>query len=306
MNRDARPAGTPLLYRLAAAAKGGANSLVIALNTLVMFSLMVPFALLKAALRGARVRRFADPCLNALASTWVRINGWWIGAAQKIRWDVEGVDALDPRGWYLVSSNHQSWVDILVLQRVFRGRIPFLKFFLKRELIYVPVIGLAWWALDFPFMQRKGGIRGGKTDLATTRKACERFKLIPTSVMNFLEGTRFTAHKRATQRSPYAQLLKPRVGGLAVALATMGERFDCLLDVTIVYPLRVPTFWDILAGEVREVVVRVRQVAIPPAMLGGDYEADPEFRAGMQAWVGEMWAFKDRQIAELRARAGTP
>jgi 1-acyl-sn-glycerol-3-phosphate acyltransferase len=296
--------GAPLVYRLVAVAKGGTNSLVIALNTLVMFSLMVPFALLKAALRGPRVRRFADPCLNALASTWVRINGWWIGAAQKIRWDVEGLDGLDPRGWYLVGSNHQSWVDILVLQKVFLGRIPFLKFFLKRELIYVPVMGLAWWALDFPFMQRKGGATGGKTDLATTRKACERFKLIPTSVMNFLEGTRYTAEKHAAQQSPYAHLLKPRVGGLAIALATMGERFDCLLDVTIVYPQRVPVFWDLLAGEVREVVVRVRQVAIPPGMLGGDYEGDPAFRADMQAWVGDMWAFKDREIIGLRARTG--
>ena len=296
MSRDDR---APFPHRLAAGAKGCVNSLIIGLNTLVVFSLMVPFALLKAALRVASVRRFADHVLNALASTWVRVNGWWIDASQRIRWDVEGIDALNPRGWYLVSSNHLSWVDILVLQKVFLGHIPFLKFFLKRELIYVPVIGLAWWALDFPFMQRKGGIKSGKTDLANTRKACERFKLIPTSVMNFLEGTRFTAHKHAHQRSPYRHLLKPRIGGLAIALGTMGEMFDCLLDVTLVYPRRVPTFWDILAGEVREIIVRVRQVPIPAALLGGDYEGNPAYRADMQAWVTELWARKDEQIAQL-------
>ena len=289
----------PFPQRLAAGAKGCINSVVIGLNTLVVFSLMVPFALLKAALRVAPVRRFADRVLNALASTWVRINGWWIDASQRIRWDVEGIDALNPRGWYLVSSNHLSWVDILVLQKVFLGHIPFLKFFLKRELIYVPVIGLAWWALDFPFMQRKGGIKSGRTDLANTRKACERFKLIPTSVMNFLEGTRYTPHKHAHQRSPYRHLLKPRIGGLAIALGTMGEMFDCLLDVTLVYPRRVPTFWDILAGEVREIVVRVRQVPIPAGLLGGDYEGNPAYRAEMQAWVTELWARKDEQIARL-------
>ncbi len=77
---------------------------------------------------------------------------------------MQGVDSLHQRGWYLVSSNHQSWVDILVLQRIFHGRIPFLKFFLKQELIWVPVIGLAWWALDFPFMKRgKGAVRGRTT-----------------------------------------------------------------------------------------------------------------------------------------------
>ena len=289
----------PFPQRLAAGAKGCINSVVIGLNTLVVFSLMVPFALLKAALRVAPVRRFADRVLNALASTWVRINGWWIDASQRIRWDVEGIDALNPRGWYLVSSNHLSWVDILVLQKVFLGHIPFLKFFLKRELIYVPVIGLAWWALDFPFMQRKGGIKSGKTDLANTRKACERFKLIPTSVMNFLEGTRYTPHKHAHQRSPYRHLLKPRIGGLAIALGTMGEMFDCLLDVTLVYPRRVPTFWDILAGEVREIVVRVRQVPIPPQFSHGDYAQDRGFRRAFHQWLETIWEFKDQQIGAL-------
>jgi len=186
-----------------------------------------------------------------------------------------------------------------VLQKVFLGHIPFVKFFLKRELIYVPVIGLAWWALDFPFMQRKGGFKSGKNDLTATRKACERFKLIPTSVMNFLEGTRFTEVKRDSQRSPYRHLLKPRVGGLSIALATMGEDFDCLLDVTIVYPRGNPSFRELLNGAVREVVVRVRQVPIPDELLGRDYEGDSGYRARMQSWVGDMWSFKDRQIAQL-------
>ncbi|HQX25189.1 MAG TPA: acyltransferase [Pseudomonadota bacterium] len=302
MSRTDRVANRSLPQRVLATTKGCVNSLIVGFNTLIVFSLMVPFALLKAALRVAPARRFADRVLNALASTWVRINGWWIDAAQAIRWDVQGIDALSPRGWYLVSSNHQSWVDILVLQKVFLGHIPFLKFFLKRELIYVPVIGLAWWALDFPFMQRKGGFKSGKNDLAATRKACERFKLIPTSVMNFLEGTRYTPAKRESQRSPYQHLLKPRVGGLAVALGTMGEMFDSLLDVTIVYPQRIPTFWEILAGDVREVVVRVQQVAIPAELLGGDYEGDPGFRAKLQAWVAGMWRSKDQEIERILAR----
>lgn len=292
------PTPSPV-QRIVGLVKGCITSLIVALNTLIVFSAMIPFALLKAAIRTAGVRRFSDRILNALAATWVRINGWWIGAAQPIRWDVEGVDTLNPRGWYLVSSNHQSWVDILVLQKIFQGRIPFLKFFLKRELIYVPVIGLAWWALDFPFMQRKGGMSRGKTDLATTRKACERFRLIPTSVMNFLEGTRFTREKHRTQRSTFKHLLKPRVGGIATALGTMGDIFDALLDVTIVYPQGVPTFWDILSGRVREVIVRVRPIEIPRDLLDGDYERDAAYRARIQAWIVEMWTHKDQQIDEL-------
>jgi hypothetical protein len=50
--------------------------------------------------------------------------------------------------------------------------------------------------------------------------------------MNFVEGTRFTPAKHAAQQSPYKHLLKPKAGGLALALHVLGDRFDSLLDVT--------------------------------------------------------------------------
>ena len=165
-----------ILARLPPALRGALTGATLGLNTvLVTLSLVLP-ALLKLLLPLPAVRRVADHALNALASTWVAINSGWIGAVRPAaRWDVQGVDSLHPRGWYLVSSNHQSWVDILVLQRIFHGHIPFLKFFLKQELIWVPVIGLAWWALDFPFMKRGRGHGARSSDLKTTREACEKF-----------------------------------------------------------------------------------------------------------------------------------
>ncbi|HJW44743.1 MAG TPA: acyltransferase [Geothrix sp.] len=283
--------------RLWSTFKGTFASSVLAANALTIFSGMIPVALVKLALPFGAVRRGTDRILNALAEGWIAVNGWWMAAVQRIRWDVAGLEGLRRRGWYLVSSNHQSWVDILVLQKVFHRRVPFLKFFLKRQLLYVPVMGLAWWALDFPFMKRRSGSRAA--DLATARKACEKFREIPTSVMNFLEGTRFSRAKQAAQQSPYRHLLKPKVGGLATALSAMGERFDALLDVTIVYPDGVPSFWDLLSGKVRQVVVRVRELEIPKDLLGGDYEGDPDYRARMQEWVRAMWAEKDRRIEEL-------
>ena len=56
-------------------------------------------------------------------------------------WDVEGVETLDRSEWYLVLANHQSWVDIAVLQRIFHRKIPFLKFFIKKELLWLPILG---------------------------------------------------------------------------------------------------------------------------------------------------------------------
>ena len=204
-------------------AKGVFASVALALNVLVLVTAMVPFALAKLLLPFTPVRHVTDRALNAIATTWISVNNWWIGVVGDVRWDVQGDEGLDPKGWYLVASNHQSWVDILVLQKVFSGRVPMLKFFLKRQLIYVPIIGLAWWALDFPFMQRKGGMSSAR-DLERARQACEKFRLVPTSVINFLEGTRFDRHKHDVQRSPYRHLLKPRSGGLRQKTAWMWRR----------------------------------------------------------------------------------
>src|SRR5512133_125417 len=286
-----------MLKRLWSAFKGSVAGSVLAANALAIFSGMIPLALVKLALPFGAARRGVDRSLKARAEGWIAVNGWWMAMVQRIRWDVRCLEGLRRRGWYLVSSNHQSWVDILVLQKVFHRRVPFLKFFLKRQLLYVPVMGLAWWALDFPFMRRRSGSRS--KDLATARKACEKFRQIPTSVMNFLEGTRFSPAKKEAQQSPYRHLLKPKVGGLATALSAMGERFDALLDVTIVYPEGVPSFWDFLSGKVKQVVVRVRELEIPKDLLVGDYEGDPAFRARMQAWLHEIWTEKDHRIEEI-------
>jgi len=200
-----------------------------------------------------------------------------------------------------VAPDHQSWVDILVLQRVCHGRIPFLKFFLKNELIWVPVIGLAWWALDFPFMARGRGNGSRHDDLRATREACEKFKRIPTTVINFVEGTRFTRAKHAAQRSPDRHLLRPKVGGLGVALATMGEVFESTLDVTLVYPDGAPRCWDLLCGRLRHVVVRVQQRPMPPGPLGGDPVADTALRHHIAGWVDAQCQDKDRLIGDLAA-----
>ena len=294
-----------MLALLPAAVRGAVTGLVLGLNTVIVASCLVPPALLKLVVPARPVRRLCDRMMNGLASGWVGLNNAWIGAVSPRAWDVQGVQGLHERGWYLVSSNHQSWVDILVLQRIFHSQIPFLKFFLKQELIWVPVIGLAWWALDFPFMKRGKGAGARQNDLRTTREACEKFKLIPTSVINFVEGTRFTSAKQAAQQSPYRHLLKPKIGGLGIALAAMGEQFEALLDVTIVYPNGTPRFWDLLTGRLDTVTVRVLQRPIPAEVLGSDPVGDKAYRQRISTWVEAQWREKDRLIDELLQAAPT-
>ncbi len=275
------------------------------LNVLFWVPLLLLFALLKLAIPVKKVRLLIDPILLHIAEAWIAGNSGWMRLTQRTLWDVEGIEGLNYRSWYLVNCNHQSWVDILVLQHLFNRRIPLLKFFLKQQLIWVPVMGLAWWALEFPFMRRHSEeflkthpeMRG--KDQATTRQACEKFALIPTSVMNFLEGTRFTPAKHQRQKSPYRHLLKPKAGGLALALNAMGDKFQAILDVTIVYPDGAPKFAQFLTGKLRRVIVRVRALPVPKALAQGDYAADPTVREAYQQWVQQLWLAKDAQIDAL-------
>ena len=279
---------------------------VLALNTLLVSLLMLPWALLKL-LPFAPVRRLCNRMLAATAALWISVNDWWVRIVNGGRIEATGIESLDPQGWYLVLCNHQSWVDIIAMQQVFNGRIPFLKFFIKHELIYVPVIGLVWWALDFPFMKR-GGAATVQQDLENARKACEKFRLIPTSLISFAEGTRFTPEKHTAQKSPYKHLLKPKSGGVGMALETMGDMFTQVLDVTIAYPNGVPTFGDVLAGRLSEVVVQVQQLPVPHNLRPAPDQ--PISPMGLQRWIQRIWKAKDAQLEQIlnggQAQAAAP
>jgi len=240
-----------------------------------------------------------------LAQHWAVTNTILVRACMHIEWDLRMNMEVSPQGQYLVCSNHQTWNDIFVLMHSFGKRAPFFKFFIKQELIWVPVLGLAWWGLDYPFMKRyskeaieKNPALKGK-DLETTRKACEAFKNQPALVLNFLEGTRFTQAKHNQQKSPYKHLLKPKSGGFAFTISALGERLQSMLDVTIVYPEGAKGFWDFCAGRVHKVIVDVRQLDVPHEFFSGDYENDAAFRERFQQWIGKLWTEKDQRVAQL-------
>lgn len=241
-----------------------------------------------------------------VAEGWVWGNNTVIRLTQKIEWDVGPLPATDPTGTYLVVANHQSWVDILVLFRLFHRRLPFLRFFLKRQLLWAPFIGIGCWFLGFPFMARysKQQLRerpelAGR-DRQTARQTAWRFRDQPYALLNFLEGTRFTAAKHAEQASPYRHLLLPKAGGLAIALSALEGRLSGLLDATLVYPDGACGFWGFLSGRLRKVGVRVRELPVSADLAAGDYENDPAFRRRFQEWVRQLWEEKDAEIDLLQ------
>ena len=286
---------------------GSLAFLIFIVNTFTLCLVLFVFAFLKLAVPLDPWRRAMTRVLMAIGTAWIDINSWGLRVTQRQEWDVEGLEGLSPGGWYLVCSNHRSLVDIVVLQKVFNHRIPLLKFFLKSQLFWVPFLGQAWWALDFPFMRRYTREELEKhpewrgRDLATTRRACERFRLVPTSILNFVEGTRFTEAKHQRQRSPYRHLLLPKAGGLAFVLSALGGTLTSFVDVTIVYPEGAPTFWDVLSRGLSRIVVRVRHSPIPPDLLGGDYLEDASYRERVQTWLRDLWSGKDEEIGRLLA-----
>lgn len=295
-----------MLSFLPSALRGIIATCLLVVNTLLLAPFLIGVSLLRFIIP---FRGWQEGCTAVaiwIAELWITFNSFWMRLTQPMQWDVEGIEQLDKKQWYLVTSNHQSWADIFILQYLLNRKIPMLKFFLKRQLIWVPVIGLCWWALDFPFMKRyskeylsENPHKRGQ-DLESTRRACEKFKHIPVSVFNFLEGTRFTSSKHQAQQSPYQWLLKPKAGGIAFVVDALGHSIYALVDITIVYPgHKQPSFTDFMCGRVKKLYVRVQQKAIPDEFLDRNYHKDETFRYEFQQWVAQLWQEKDALMDKL-------
>ncbi|GHE88726.1 acyltransferase [Thalassotalea profundi] len=276
-----------------------------ALNTFLWLIPIIVFSILKALLPFNTTQKVFSYLLDHMASNWVAINTLNQKLFTNLSIDVSGLEGVNPKQWYLVVCNHQSWVDILILQRVLHGKIPFLKFFLKKELIFVPFLGIAWWALDFPFMKRysqsfikKNPHLKGK-DIETTKKACAKFKYKPVSVMNFIEGTRFTDEKHQKQNAGFNNLLKPKAGGIGFVLSTMGESLNKIVNVTIYYPEGMPNFIDFLCGKIKKLKVVIEIKDIEQDLLG-DYVNDRNYKISFQKWVNQLWIEKDQLLDQLK------
>jgi 1-acyl-sn-glycerol-3-phosphate acyltransferase len=280
-------------------------------NTIIWFIPILLLAIPKLFLPIPSLQRAITRALMMMGENWISTNWLMMQFAGSFRLQSSGLEGLRRDGWYLVISNHQTWVDILILQAVFNRKTPFLKFFIKQQLIWFPLLGIAWWAMDMPFMKRyspsylaKNPHMKGK-DLETTRRACEKFRDTPTSVINFVEGTRFSEDKRVARKSPYKHLLQPRAGGLAVALSSMGELFESVVDVTMTYPDIATSFWGMCCGSHVNVIVEVHERPLEDWLVKGNYETDREFRKHVHSWLGQLWAEKDEILDQTRESHGS-
>ncbi|HSP13468.1 MAG TPA: acetyltransferase [Thermoanaerobaculia bacterium] len=288
--------------------RGIAVILLLILNTAFWGTLVLLGGLVKLLVPKRESRRNLRMFMAELGDRWAGANNAVFDRMLTTQWDVAGLEGLRIDAHYLIISNHVSWVDIFVLFRVFHRRAPFIRFFLKRVLIWFPVAGQACWAMDFPFMRRytaeyleRHPERRGR-DLETTRVACRRYRRIPVSILNFLEGTRFTREKHADQESPYRHLLRPRVSGIAFVLASLSEQLDSIVDVTIAYPTSEVTMWDFVTSRIRKISVRMRRLDTPGQFLTSDITEPGPARDAFKIWVEQLWHDKDETIEGVMYR----
>jgi 1-acyl-sn-glycerol-3-phosphate acyltransferase len=281
---------------------------LLVLNTILWGIPLHLAALLKVLSRG-RLRAAATRALMEVVTRWSIGNHVIVRFTQRIQWDVRGDQDIDDlRHSYLLTANHQSWADILVMMPLLNRRIPFPRFFSKRELLWVPIIGVALWGLDFPLVRRFGhealarNPALGRLDREATRRAAERYRNEPVALLSFLEGTRFRAYKHAAQASPFRHLLKPKSGGIALAMEVMGDQLERHLDLTIVYPDGRSGFLDLLCGRIQRVVVSMHLREVPAELRGGaTSDGENRYRERVRQWAWKLWQAKDAEIEAILA-----
>jgi 1-acyl-sn-glycerol-3-phosphate acyltransferase len=252
--------------------------------------------------------------LDRIIVWWTQANRWMIKRLHllkpQLHW--QGRENFSPEHWYLVVSNHQTWADILILQTYLLDDVPPLKFFTKSQLIWLPLLGPAMYALGFPYVKRVSREQIKKNpelrhaDRDNIFKVCEGFKNHPTSILNFAEGTRRTDEKLQRQNGQFQHLLNPKPGGITYLLEGMGSQLHGVVDVTLVYPDGVPTFWDFLQGKSQRVVVDIRHRDLPNLEANDDAagSANPK-SAQVARWVQSLWAEKDSLISGYLGADGT-
>ncbi len=285
------------------------NLVVLSVVTLILALPIFVGALIRLILPLKPVLKGLDSLYQFIFLTWAHFLSFEIALTNKTKWDIAGLDQVKVNGACMIISNHLSWADIVMLIVLYRGRIPITKFFLKHSLIYIPIIGQVCFALGMPFLRRYTRseiLKNPKLktkDLDATRKACLSVIEHPSTLVNFVEGTRYTKAKAKAQKSPYQNLMPPKAASLAVALGIIGPKLDCILNTTLQYPKNDggKVFIDLLKGRLHEVIARVEVIPAQTIQneLTGDYMTDKQFKRRFTQKLRDLWQAKDEQIAQL-------
>jgi len=289
--------------------RGIVIAILLSLNAILLPCTVLFLSIMRLLIPLSRWRYVCDKINQVtLPPIWVAINKAILKLNTSLHWDIEGVgdDKLAADAWYFLISNHRGYADILVIDYAFSGKIPKIKFFMKRQLLWLlPFVGLACRAMGYPFLYRatkrqikKNPALKGR-DVASIKDACKTCARWPTALLNFLEGTRFTLEKQTKLSSPYQHLLPPNTLGFALPLQALADLKPSIINITLVYPGVVsPSLWKLISGQIKQVVVRYEVLPFDPS-LQGDALNDRRFRLHFRQFVNRLWSEKEVLIQSL-------
>ncbi len=278
------------------------SSTILIVNTLILAILMIPLGIIKFLIPIKSLRASFTKIIIKIGEIWISVNSLWVIKLHKPNLEINGQENLGGNSWFLSTSNHQSAADIFIVQFITNRKIPMLKFFIKYELIYVPIIGICWWALDMPFLKRytqeqiKRNPKLEGRDYKKMKKSLEHYSLHPVSIFSYAEGTRFSKEKHINQNSKFSHLLKPKEGGLAIALSNVNKIKE-LIDITIIYDSDNLGFWNYLCGNIKNIKIFISKTKIPSKYLIDTLITNNELRSDFKLWLYDRWAEKDVLIS---------
>ena len=257
------------------------SSLVVILNLGFWMFPLIGIAVIRSLIGG--FEPFYNACTRLIElcyKTAAAINSAWMVHVVGINFNVDGT--LPDQPTQVIVANHQTWFDIPILQHVVTGQGPVLKFLIKRQLVWLPIVGWICYALNFPRMNRGSDGRAHRQDLDAIKKASSTMHKERGALLIFAEGTRFTEEKHRNQNSPYKKLLIPRPGGLKVALSTMPPDTP-VVDITINYKGGETNFWKCLHGANRDIDIYIEK-----------HNAAEIIDA--RSWLRDRWEQKDKSL----------
>ena len=246
--------------------------------------LLIPVSLGKLLFRSAN--KFWSRVVSFIYHGAVFCNTIWMKHVIGVKINIEGKFKNHPSP--IVISNHQSWVDIPIIHHAITDRGPIIKFLVKRQLVWVPIIGWLCLILGFPRLHRGKGHGAREKDYATIRKFSEKSNKESGAILIFPEGTRFSEAKRKAQSSPYRHLLNPRIGGLRI-LKEAGDPDTPIIDLTLIYLGGNSNFWECLHGATSVIEVKISVYRL------GDIE-------DLSEWLSERWKEKESLISLRQQR----
>ena len=285
---------------------GTVSFILILINALTIIALTTPIGLL----RFVPISKFQRKILEInewLAEIYLFFNSKIQDLMHNPKYRVYGEEKLQRNIWQFTTINHLSWADIFLFIYFtnFKQSVP--RIFMKSQLWWLPLTWAANIGLAMPYVVRRSkevimkNPELIKTDKKATIRACKAYKIMPTNVAGFIEGTRIDKEKYANSKSKFRNLMPPKIGGMGYTLEVM-PYIDHLTDVTLVYKSNKRDFWNFLCGDMNEASVTINTYKIPEELRGVDYSNNDELRLKLKTFLEEIWAKKDEIIEKEKKR----